>query len=229
MVKCYNNPMHYLWYRLPATLKNILSPRFIPWYLIAIFATWIIVVTGFDGQYFSLVRDSAPSVFFSLAGMLGFFVPILLWTTFMVTGTILKQKNTVTAAWMSAQAGFLGFGLSSFIKIFTGRLPPPHAWVSPTDAIAASHGFQFGILRGGVFWGWPSSHTTTAFAMSVALLVFYRDKKTVGLVAVLYALYIAVGASMSFHWLGDVVFGTVLGSVIGWCVARNFNAEPLKK
>jgi membrane-associated phospholipid phosphatase len=220
--------MHYLWYRLPTTLKNILGPKFFPWYLIAILATWIIVATGFDGQYFSLVRDSVPAVFFSLAGMLGFFVPILLWTTLMVTGTILKQKNTVMAAWMSAQVGFLGFGLSSFIKIFTGRLPPPHTWVSTTDAIAASHGFQFGILRGGVFWGWPSSHTTTAFAMSIALLVFYRDKKLIGFVAVLYALYIAIGASMSFHWLSDVVFGIVFGTIIGLSVGRTFNSESLK-
>jgi len=221
--------MHYLWYRLATTLKNILSPEFIPWYLIAILATWIIVVTGLDGQYFSLVRDSVPSVFFSLAGMLGFFVPILLWATLMVTGTILKQKKTVMAAWMSAQAGFLGFGLSSFIKIFTGRLPPPHTWVSATDAIAASHGFQFGILRGGVFWGWPSSHTTTAFAMSIALLVFYRDKKLFGLIVILYALYIAIGASMSFHWLSDVVFGIVFGTIIGLSVGRTFNSESLKK
>jgi membrane-associated phospholipid phosphatase len=85
-----------------------------------------------------------------------------------------------------------------------------------------SHGFQFGIYRGGIFWGWPSSHTATAFAMSVALALFYKEKKWVGYVAVAYATYIGLGASMSFHWLGDVVMGVILGTICGVLVAKKF-------
>jgi membrane-associated phospholipid phosphatase len=31
------------------------------------------------------------------------------------------------------------------------------------------HGFQFGFLKGGIFWGWPSGHTTVAFSMALCL------------------------------------------------------------
>jgi hypothetical protein len=63
--------------------------------------------------------------------------------------------------------------------------------------LASTHIFRFGFLRGGVFWGWPSSHTTIAFAMAVTILMLFPKQKWVGYMAITYALYIGLGVSMT--------------------------------
>ncbi|MDB4984729.1 MAG: phosphoesterase PA-phosphatase related protein [Patescibacteria group bacterium] len=209
-----------LCYKLPRALQSLVTFRAIAWYLLAVAATYAIVMFGLDANYFMWAQTSSLYGFFSLAGFLGFFIPFFIFLIFLVVGSVTKNKRTMMAAWMSAQAGILGFGLSSFVKIFTGRIQPPHGIVS--NVLQVSHGFRFGILEGGVFWGWPSSHTATAFAISVAIAVYYKDKKWLGVIAILYALYIGIGASMSFHWLSDVVAGLILGCVIGVAAGRNF-------
>lgn len=188
----------------------------------ACISTWIIVAANFDAAYFVRARVSPLYGFFSLAGMLGFVMPFLVWLVLLATGTLSRNGRLRTAAWVSAAGSFAGYAVSTFVKVFTGRIPPPHT--ISDNVVALSHGFRFGILKGGVFWGWPSSHTATAFGMAVALAVFCKDKKWVVVIAIIYALYIAIGASMSFHWLSDVVAGLILGCVLGVAVGKAFRA-----
>jgi membrane-associated phospholipid phosphatase len=127
------------------------------------------------------------------------------------------------------QAAILGYLISCCYKAFTGRIPPPFRGFrmssgnegSLTDT---SHGFQFGFLKGGVFWGWPSSHTTVAFAMTACLIMLYPKNKALVILAGLYALYIGLGVSVSIHWFSEFVAGAIIGSVIGTVVGRSFNS-----
>lgn len=212
--------MKKLFTALPQTLLTIFQGRNLILILIAMVLTLVIVVTGLDAWWFGYFRNGTIENFFSLAGIVGFFVPVLLWVILLIVGLIKKNNRTITAAWMTGQAGVLGWVLSSLFKVFTGRIPPPHDLLA--NLADLSHVFQFGIYRGGIFWGWPSSHTATAFAMSIALGVFYKDKPWVKYLAIVYAAYIGLGASMSFHWLSDVVAGVILGSVVGVVVAHAF-------
>ena len=79
-----------------------------------------------------------------------------------------------------------------------------------------------------MFWGWPSSHTTIAFAVAVTLFVLYRKNPLVKYPALLVALYIGVGVSTNIHWFSEFVAGAIIGSVIGSVVgnayAKNENA-----
>jgi len=50
-----------------------------------------------------------------------------------------------------------------------------------------SHQFQLGFLRHGVFWGWPSSHTTIAFAMVLVIWVLFPKSKFIRFIALAYA------------------------------------------
>jgi membrane-associated phospholipid phosphatase len=93
---------------------------------------------------------------------------------------------------------------------------------SPPDT---SHGFQFSFLKGGVFWGWPSSHTTVTFAMTVCLITLYPKNKMFVFIALLYAFYIGLGVSMTIHWFSEFVAGAIIGSVIGMVVGRSFKAK----
>ena len=90
----------------------------------------------------------------------------------------------------------------------------------------SSHGFQFGFLKGGVFWGWPSSHTTVAFAMAACLIALYPKNRLLVFLAALYALYIGFSVSVSIHWLSEFVAGAIIGSVTGTVVGRSFGTKP---
>jgi membrane-associated phospholipid phosphatase len=90
-----------------------------------------------------------------------------------------------------------------------------------------SHIFQFGFLRGGVFWGWPSSHTTIAFAMALSVFTLFPKQKWLGYVAVTYALYIGIGVSMTIHWFSDFVAGALIGAIIGVVVGTGFSRSQV--
>jgi membrane-associated phospholipid phosphatase len=98
------------------------------------------------------------------------------------------------------------------------RAHPAHG-----DGTDLTHVFKFGLLRGGVFWGWPSSHTTIAFAMAVTVFKLYPKQKWLGYLAITYAFYIGLGVSITIHWLSDFVAGALIGSAIGIVVATCFS------
>ena len=134
-----------------------------------------------------------------------------------------KKKNnerTVNTSYAVAQAAIISLIVSSLYKAFTGRLPPEmFDELSVTDI---SNGFQFGFMRGGIFNGWPSGHTTTAFAMAVCLMILYPEKKRIGYLALAYALYVGFGISTNIHWLSDFIAGILVGIAIGLTVGKSF-------
>ena len=89
----------------------------------------------------------------------------------------------------------------------------------------SSHGFQFGFLKGGVFWGWPSSHTTVTFAMSVCLITLYPKNKLLISLALVYAFYVGLGVSVSIHWLSEFVAGAIIGCVVGSVVGKSWREK----
>lgn len=188
--------------------------------LLACLGTFVLSWSGFDAWYFTVFHDSAVAYFFGLAGIVGFFVPVFLCLGLWIVGFVQKNKRMIRVGSFAAIAGIGGWFLSSLLKAFTGRVPLPYGGLS--NILEWSQTFQFGFLKGGIFWGWPSSHTTTAFAMSVTIALMYKDKKWVGYVALLYAFYIGLGASMNFHWFSDFFAGMILGSIIGYLCATLF-------
>ena len=114
------------------------------------------------------------------------------------------------AGWAIGQAELLGALIAAAYKAL--RAAPILRTSSATDI---SHVFHFGWMRGGVFWGWPSSHTTIAFAMAVTVFTLCPKQRWLGLVAILYAFYVGIGVSMTIHWFSDFVAGAIIGSVIG--------------
>jgi membrane-associated phospholipid phosphatase len=132
-------------------------------------------------------------------------------------GSLFKNATAIRTTWAVGQAALLGWAISSAYKAVTGRPHPPH-----TAVLDMSHVFRFGFARGGIFWGWPSSHTATAFAMAVTVFTLFPEKKWPGITAILYALYIGIGVSMTIHWFSDFVAGAIIGTVIGVTVGKSF-------
>lgn len=149
---------------------------------------------------------------------IGMLFPILFPVALYLAGKIAGQKRIVATAFAMAQAAILGSLISSIYKAFTGRIQPDFRNIT-TDI---SHGFHFGLLRHGIFWGWPSSHTTIAFAMAFTLIFLHRGNKGVLVGALVYAFYIGIGVSLSIHWFSDFAAGALIGSAIGITVGKSY-------
>jgi membrane-associated phospholipid phosphatase len=218
-----------LFHRLPQNVLRIFSGRNLWWHALAIVLTLVIVTSGLDWSYYQATRGR---VFFRLAWpavALGGLVPLFGIGILLIAGLAAKSRRLMTAAWALGQAALLGYLIASVYKAFTGRLPPPPFRSGPGAARLPdpSHGFQLGFLKGGIFWGWPSSHTTIAFAMAACLIALHPRNKLLVCLALLYAFSVGLGVSVTIHWLSEFVAGAIIGSVIGTTVGRSFYPRPV--
>lgn len=206
---------------LPRNILLSFWKRNLLWHIVAICATLVIVSSDFDWIYFKATRPFAGYLFSAV--ILGWRIPILFPIFSYIVGYAWKNQRMLYSAFSTAQAAIIGLLISSFYKAITGRPGLRH---SAGLLIDTSREFHFGFLKGGVFFGWPSSHATIAFAMSTVIWMLYPSK-VVRCIALLYALYIGVGVSMTIHWFSDVVAGAIIGVVIGMTVGKAFNERLL--
>ena len=204
----------------PRNLIGCFKGRRIVWHVIAILLTFILVLSGFDWRYFLDTRNPALRSWMWPAVGIGGLLPLTLPLFLLVVGFIIQSSRTILAGWAVGQAALLGSLVSSAYKAVTGRAHPSHG--AGTDI---SHVFHFGWLRGGVFWGWPSSHATIAFAMAATVFTLCPKQRWLGFVAILYAFYVGVGVSLTIHWFSDFVAGAIIGSVIGTVVGKSFCSD----
>jgi membrane-associated phospholipid phosphatase len=205
--------------KLPSSIINAYRGWNLVWQIILVVLTYIIVVSDFDWRYFLAINHSPYRSYLFAAGGVGMLVPVLLPLVLLAWGNVKKNPRLSTVAWAITEAELLGLALSTFYKVFTGRIPPPRGVQTLIDT---SHGFRFGFLEGGAFWGWPSSHTTVAFAMAFAVIALYPKRKDIALLVLVYAFYIGVGVSAGIHWFSEFVAGAILGMVIGRVVGKSF-------
>jgi len=203
---------------LPRNIAGCFRGRMLFWHLLAIGLTFFCVNSGFDWFYFTSTRDPQLRDWMHPSAPIGGLVPFALPLILIVSGFIVSHARMTLTGWALGQAALIGSLLSSAYKAFTGRVHPEH--FSGADL---SHDFRFGFLRGGVFWGWPSSHTTIAFAMAATVFTLYPKHRWLGWTAMAYALYIGFGVSMTIHWFSDFVAGAILGTVVGVVVGQSFS------
>jgi len=209
-------------YQLPKNAVRCFHGYNLLWHLLAIALTCIIVTSDFDWNYFIFTRIPLLRTFLFPAVRLGMILPVVVPLILLIIGVPKKALKIRNTAFALGQAAILGLAISSFYKAFTGRIPPPH-FLNHDALVDDSHGFRFGFLRGGMFWGWPSSHTTVAFAVAVTLWKLYPENKLLRYTAFLYACYVGIGVSATIHWFSDFIAGAIIGSVIGAVIGNSFH------
>jgi membrane-associated phospholipid phosphatase len=209
---------------LPRNIIACFQGRMIIWHVFAIALTFILVASGFDWGYFLSTRAPSLRSWMFPAVHLGGLLPIILPLVLLAFGSLTGSARTRLVGWAVGQAEVIGGLVAASYKAITGRTHPPHM-----VGADMSHIFQFGFLRGGVFWGWPSSHTTIAFAMAVTILMLLPKQRWVGCVAMAYAFYVGIGVSMTIHWFSDFAAGAIIGSAIGPWWGRAFCAARCKR
>ncbi|MEI8174681.1 MAG: phosphatase PAP2 family protein [bacterium] len=211
--------MKNIFYKFKDNLFEVFRGKNILWHFLACALTYILVVSNFDWKYFLFFNGSNTQKVLFSAAVLGGLVPIILPITFYLVGKSKKSSILTNIACAVAQAGILGWFVSSLYKAFTGRIEPP---LFSGSLIDISRDFNFGFFYHGIFWGWPSSHTAVAFAIAVTIFVLYPKNLIVRIIAIFSAFYIGIGVSMSIHWFSDFVAGAIIGSVIGFVVGKAF-------
>ena len=202
---------------LPRNIIDCFKGPIIIWHIIAILLTLVLVTLGFDWQYFLSTRAPTLRSLMLPAVHIGGLLPILMPLTLLAFGSLARSAVTRLVGWAVGQAEIIGGLVAAAYKAITGRAHPTH--FVGTDL---SHTFRFGLLRGGVFWGWPSSHTTIAFAMAATIFTLLPKQRWLGYLALAYALYVGIGVSMTIHWFSDFTAGAIIGTVIGVVVGKSF-------
>ena len=202
---------------LPANIIECFRRRRLPWHAAAILLTFILVISGFDWNYFLFTRSPVLQRWMFPAVVMGGLLPIILPLCLIAVGSVLRVPRIRLAGWAVGQAEIIAAFVAALYKAMTGRAHPMR--VVGEDL---THLFRFGLLRGGVFWGWPSSHTTIAFAMAVTLFTLFRKEKWLRLIAIAYATYIGVGVSTTIHWFSDFAAGAIFGTLVGLIVGEKF-------
>jgi len=202
---------------LPRNLLDCFKGRKIIWHIIAIILTLILVTSGFDGLYFATTRNPILRSWMFPAIVIGGLLPIALPLLLLAVGSMSRSARITLAGWAIGQAELIGAVVAAAYKAITGRAHPSHG-----IGADLSHSFHFGLLLGGIFWGWPSSHTTIAFAMAVTLFRLFPTQRWLGSVVIAYALYIGIGVSMTIHWFSDFTAGAIIGTAIGAVVGKSF-------
>ena len=206
-----------LFYKFFSTIKALFTGRNLVWQIVAIILTLLLAWSGFDWWYFKVTRFIPHSAWLPAAA-LGGILPIIVPLAFLIIGFIRKNKASLNLGFAIGQAGILGLLVSFFYKSLTGRLQPDLI----SSLVDVSNYWRFGFMRGGVFWGWPSSHTTVAFAISLMLMYLYPKNKILKYIMLIYAFYIGLSVSISIHWFSEFIAGAIFGSLIGILVGTNF-------
>lgn len=194
----------------------------------AIASTYGIVQAGWDydvHHYFyenpSVGKPGSPSA------AVGALAPILTAGSLWAYGKSTDNPEVVVAGNAVAQAVGITFTYHELLKAITGR-PAPQG-VPESDMEDQSRTFRFGLMRGGLFWGWPSGHLSTNTAAVVSLSAFYPESKPISVVKYGWVGYMFYGVVShnggSMHWFSDAVAGTLMGYAIGRTVGNGFHEQ----
>jgi hypothetical protein len=89
------------------------------WHVLACVITYTLVMASVDWRYFIATRDI--SHWGIIAAVAGFCVPIIVPFTLYILGTFRRREHLRLAGLAVAQAAIVGWLISSFYKVFTGR------------------------------------------------------------------------------------------------------------
>jgi membrane-associated phospholipid phosphatase len=182
-------------------------------------ASYGLVKSGFDWRWY---RNAIDHPWISRAGRIsvitGPLVSVMLPLGLYLYGRSERNANLQITGLALGQAAIDAAIITSVLKAFTGRVGPQHK----SQTTDYSEEFRFGFLRGGIYQGWPSSHTAAAFSMATALMELYPGNAAVKIGGLIYASFIGLGVSTNIHWFSDAAAGALIGYAIGSVVGSSY-------
>ena len=154
----------------------------------------------------------------------GQFLPFAVGGGLFAYGKLNNNQEAVGASFAVLQASLIEFLYNSTLKAITGR-PGPH-WRDNSDMDALSKTFRFGFMRGGIFWGWPSGHTSATMAVVSALTNYYSNSTWLKIVGYSWVAYTIFGVSSvnrgGMHWFSDAIAAALMSYAVGSTVGKYY-------
>lgn len=215
-------PFSVLFYNLDEHLLGSFTQNYGINHLAAAVGTYGIIKGKIDWNMYRIARDNngvAHSGF--PAVILGGLVPLVAPLYLYYQGKSKKSEKLQLVSLALTQASIISLTITSGYKAVTGR-NPPDILDDPHHRMNYSDDFKFGFMNRGIFDGWPSGHTTTAFAMATTLIELYPENKKLKTWVLIYASLIGIGVSTNIHWFTDAFAGALIGYSIGKSVGAGF-------
>ena len=141
-------------------------------------------------------------------------------------GKLDRNDEFVGASFAVLQASLIEFLYNSTLKAITGRPGPD--WRHNSDMESLSKTFRFGFLRGGIFWGWPSGHTSATMAVVSALTNYYPNVTWLKIVGYTWVAYTIFGVSSvnrgGMHWFSDAIAAALMSYAVGSTVGKYYRS-----
>jgi len=184
----------------------------------------VIIASGVDtGVHNFMVEHERVGIASAPAVYGGYLVPFVLGGSLLTWGLAKHSQRVLAASSAVLQAGLVVLVYQSLLKTVTGR---PHPQAARYDDDSASRTFRWGLLRGGIHYGWPSGHMMISSSILASLLRVYPDSLwlRLGGSALLGYVFYAVASheANTMHWCSDIVSGTLMGLAIGNAVGAGF-------
>ena len=145
------------------------------------------------------------------------YFPFIIGGSLYAYGKMAPDEEAVGASFAVLQSSVIAFMYNSLLKAITGRPHPD--WRNSDDMKGLSKTFRFGFMRGGIFWGWPSGHTSSTMAVVAALTNFYPEKTWLKIAGYGYVAYMMFAVSSlgrgGMHWFSDAVAAAFMAYAIG--------------
>ena len=155
------------------------------------------------------------------------YFPFVISGSLYAYGKLNKDNEAVGASFAVLQSSLIALGYNSLLKAITGRPHPD--WRNSNDMKSLSKTFRFGFMRGGVFWGWPSGHTSSTMAVVSALTNFYPDKTWLKIAGYSYVAYMIFAVSSlnrgGMHWFSDAIAAAFMSYAIGSTVGKYYRSQ----
>src|SRR5436309_3430932 len=117
--------MKIFFYKLPRNIIKCFSGYNFIFHFLAVVLTYMITTSGFDEAYFDFFQGTSVYRLLFPAVALGALLPLIVPILMLALGKARKNKKIINTAFALGQAATIGWGISTFYKMFTGRIPPP--------------------------------------------------------------------------------------------------------
>ena len=157
----------------------------------------------------------------------GMYIPFVTGGSLYAYGKLKKDDRAVAASFAVLQSSLVAFAYNSLLKAVTGRPNPD--WQNNKNMEELSKTFRFGFMKGGIFWGWPSGHTSSAMAVVSALTSFYSEKTWLKIAGYSLVAYMMYGVSSlhrgGMHWFSDAVAAAFMSYAIGSTIGKYYRSK----
>lgn len=191
--------------------------------------TFLLIQSSIDWQWALYFNNNEIWVYAaSPFVVLGMIIPLLIPLYFYIKFKKSQSHIHYTQYKRALFAFITSYILMTILKVFTNRIDMEP--FEPIGIVDISNQFRFGFMNSNSWWeslseGWPSGHTMIAVSMAIAInpLIERSQAKWINW---FYAILVSLSVSTAFHWLSDIVSGSIMGVVIGLFYSRYKDNGP---